>query len=218
MEYSLKLIGKTIAQARKSKGWSQDRLIEELSMLGVAIGRNRLSAIEQGKETKEPIGVDFLLAICKLLDMDIGHLFGEYREKTREVYEISAFTGLSEASINTLHQLATLPDKPGFRGVFVDGKQIQELSLLDDLITAKRFHPLFNAISMYLIYGLSFPQWRRPELSSEEYSKMKKWLDDCGLAITPKQEVCDMYLQNACDELKAIYKDVLAKGIGGNNG
>ena len=98
-------------------------------------------------------------------------------------------------------------------------KYIEELSLLDDLINSQRFHSLFSEIAEYLIYAGALPGQKhhklRNELTPEEYDKFIVWVNDSGLVIESKKKVCDMHLQNACDELKAVYKEVLERDGGG---
>lgn len=214
---TLKHVGKVIATERKKRHWTQEELITQLSMKDVNIGRNRLSSIENGKQTPEPIGADFLFAVCELFDCDVGFLFGDYPEKSKTVHDVCEYVGLSEESVNTLHQLSELPNKPGLRGVSLPGysNYIEETSLLDDLITSKHFHHFFSCLAEYLIYAGALPGRVHPqkvnELSEVEYSRFMKWANDRGLTIESKKKICDMHLQKACDLLKSIYKEVLER-------
>lgn len=107
MEYSLYKIGSRIADLRKEKGMSQEKFIEKLNHdYGFAIGRNKLSKIENGGDIV--LGVDisfeFLRCVASIFDCDIGYLIGEYQEKKLEVHQICEYTGLSEEVVAELHK------------------------------------------------------------------------------------------------------------------
>ena len=101
MEYDFRKMGDRIVNARKKeRKWSQDRFIEELNSRGVAIGRNRLSKIENGEQQYFDLG--FMLAVCDIFGWDMGYLLGEYGETTRDKYFICEYTGLSEKALDPL--------------------------------------------------------------------------------------------------------------------
>lgn len=85
---------------RKKAFRTQDDFIAALGEKGVPIGRNKVSAIENGTETQ--FTLPFLLACCDLFNCDMGFLLGEYGCKTRDTQFIQDETGLSEESINYL--------------------------------------------------------------------------------------------------------------------
>lgn len=94
-------IGDRIALLRKVKGLSQEQMVEALALVGVKIGRNRLSEIENGK--RNDIDFSFLKACSKMFDCDVGFLLCEYGEcKTADWQAINNATGLSEKSIGRL--------------------------------------------------------------------------------------------------------------------
>lgn len=100
MKYNFGEIGNRIRILRKTSGKNQDDFIETLNNYGINIGRNRLSLIENGD--RNHFSLDILLAVCEIFNCDMGYLLGEYNEKTRELHEISAITGLSETAIKKL--------------------------------------------------------------------------------------------------------------------
>lgn len=103
MEYSKSTflsMGEKIISARKERGLSQAAFIDLLGENGVKIARNRLSKIENGEEGH--FSLDFLLAVCRLFGWDMGYLFGEYEEKTKEKHLICQRTGLSEKAVDKL--------------------------------------------------------------------------------------------------------------------
>lgn len=156
-----------------------------------------------------------LKSLARLFNVSTDYILGLTDFTHVENEQINEITGLSNAAIEKLRLLNSRTNRLGERGVFADGIQIEEISLVDDLITSKRFHPLFNAISMYLIYGMSTPSLKPSNLEIDEYSKMYDYLRSRGLVITSKKDVREMYLQIACDELKAIYREISDTENGG---
>lgn len=101
MEYNFETSGKRIKFLRKSKGWSQEELAEQLSYIDVPITRGRIGSIEKGNQQK--FDLPFLLGCCRLFDCDIGYLLGEYNEgTTRDNQFIAQETGLGDAAIRRL--------------------------------------------------------------------------------------------------------------------
>ncbi len=105
MRYNFAEIGERIRLLRKSSGMNQDCFIEALNDRGVKVGRNRISCIENGE--RKHFSLAILLETCEIFGCDMGYLLGEYKERTRELREISNITGLSEASIIKLQKLKT---------------------------------------------------------------------------------------------------------------
>ena len=99
-EYSFEAIGKQIAKERKQRKISQDGFIELLNQRGISIGRNRLSAIENGKDSS--FSLNELFSICDIFQCDAGFLLGEYEEKTQDKHFIHQQTGLTETAIDCL--------------------------------------------------------------------------------------------------------------------
>lgn len=94
---------------RKQRFRNQDLFIEALSNENVPIGRNKISAIENGEQSH--FTLPFLLACCKLFHCDMGYLLGEYGDcKTRDDQFIHDTTGLSELSIKRLIGNRSIPE------------------------------------------------------------------------------------------------------------
>ena len=100
MKYNFNTIGAEIIKKRKDRKMSQEQFIEELANQGVKIARNRLSKIENGE--CKAFDLNFLLACCKIFDTDLGHVMGEYTEKTRDFAFVCKFTGLSEQAVDRM--------------------------------------------------------------------------------------------------------------------
>lgn len=204
-------IGKRISDERKRREMNQEKLLEELSYRGVSIGRNRLSDMENGVRDSfsGKHGLDILIALCSIFECDLGYLVGEYDEHTKSISDICKVTGLSEESVNALRLLNDRGHRLGDRGTFVDGEEIDELKILDYIITTNRFHPFISSLTKYLVYGKPKSKTPLPVLSDAEYEKMYEWVSKRGLVIDSRKNVCEMHLQSAADELKNIFREVL---------
>ena len=192
--------------------WTQGAVAKKI---GVDIKSYR--AWEQGKYLPDTVQ---LIRLAAVFGVSTDYLLGISPYTQVGNAEVMQITGLSEGSINTLRLLNSRGNRPGERGAYITGQQVEELSLLDDIITSDRFHNLFNNLSFYLVYGTSNPTPPYLDMSDKDYTKMQKWLSKRGLVLESKKNVCDMYLQTAADELKSIFREVLQKTIteGNENG
>ena len=84
MEIDYKVIGQRIREARKAKGWSQDKLSEEMDVTVVYISR-----VERGRSE---INLKRLVQISEVLGVGIeylitGSIVGDKRYLDKELYE-----------------------------------------------------------------------------------------------------------------------------------
>ncbi len=107
MEYVYYVIGQNIESARKNKGLTQPKLIEKLSEKNEkTISRNTLSKIERGDSSAyHTFRFDTLAAFSEILGCDIGHLIGEYQQRTRELADICDVTGYNADVIEFMTNL-----------------------------------------------------------------------------------------------------------------
>ena len=61
-----------------------------------------VNRIKQWERGENPVGLEFIPAICNVLHCDVGYLFGNYEERNHVVADIAHYTGLSELNINRL--------------------------------------------------------------------------------------------------------------------
>ena len=152
MEYNFYDIGERIRQMRKKQFRNQDEFIDALGKQGVPIGRNTVSAIENGDQAK--FTLPFLLACCSLFHCDIGYLLGEYSCKTRDIQFIHNETGLSEESISFLcHEKAW--------GLGQENAMVIDKLLYDcryhniDTLAKRRYRPILNLLDYFFKYSNS---------------------------------------------------------------
>ena len=149
MEYKYKEIGERISEERrklivkdkngKERKCSQSEFINEIKDRGGSIGRNRLSAIENGERAE--ITLDELILMSDMFKCDIGYLLGEYTERNATISQISRITGLSENSINKLITLRT-------KRLYNIAKVID--FLLDKTTLSREDNSLLSLLSHYL--------------------------------------------------------------------
>lgn len=102
MKYDFDKIGKRLQKERKEQKMSQDDLMERLKKEGVYIGRNKLSAIENGKADISGFDLNFLFKLCIIFNCDIGYLLCEYDTKHHVTADICENTGLSENAVEKI--------------------------------------------------------------------------------------------------------------------
>lgn len=93
-------IGKTIQQIRKSFGYTQEKLAEQIE-----ISTRYMSQIEQDRVTPS---YEVLIRFCNVLKIDIGEIFSPYLEKTQRKilpYELVGFETLKEEDKKTIEYL-----------------------------------------------------------------------------------------------------------------
>ena len=72
----MNLVGQRIREARSKAKLSQEQVVARLQSLGVDIDQTALSRIENGERQITDIEV---VAVCQILDQDIGDLFKNLR-------------------------------------------------------------------------------------------------------------------------------------------
>lgn len=102
-------IGDRIRNNRRKLKLSQEKLLEVLENKP-HFGRNTLSDLENGKpEAFAAVSLAQLNALCELFGCSIGHLLGEYDNKSADSKLVHDFTGLSESAIDYLHEKSQSP-------------------------------------------------------------------------------------------------------------
>lgn len=203
-------VGLRIARLRESRRLSQKQLSDELEKIGLKVRRETVTQWEAGtRDLKTEYTVklaDFFGVTC---DEILRGIKSENLSAAKE-------TGLSDGAITKLRQLSQAGERPGERGVYRYGYSIETLSVLSDLIESDYFHELFNNIEMYLISAGVLPdeayKSEEQDLTVEEYSRFYGWAKGRGLEVIPRKDAKELYLQEACDVLKDICREMLENG------
>ena len=203
-------VGLRIARLRESRGLSQKQLSDELEKIGLKVRRETVTQWEAGtRDLKTEYTVklaDFFGVTC---DEILRGIKSENLSATKE-------TGLSDGAITKLRQLSQAEERPGERGVYRYGDTVETLSVLSDLIESVHFHELFNSIGKYLISAGALPdeayKSEEQDLTVEEYSRFYGWAKGRGLEVILRKDAKELYLQEACDVLKDICREMLENG------
>ena len=203
-------VGLRIARLRESRRLSQKQLSDELEKIGLKVRRETVTQWEAGtRDLKTEYTVklaDFFGVTC---DEILRGIKSENLSATKE-------TGLSDGAITKLRQLSQAGERPGERGVYRYGYSIETLSVLSDLIESSRFYELFGSIGKYLISAGALPdeayKSEEQDLTVEEYSRFYGWAKGRGLEVIPRKDAKELYLQEACDVLKDICREMLENG------
>lgn len=101
-------IGNRLRQAREKKGYKRQQLCVELQKSTLSPGTKELnqSTLKQWELGTNAINIEWIPAICDVLGVDVGYLFGEYEGGTKEKTDVSAALNLSFHAIDTLFWLA----------------------------------------------------------------------------------------------------------------
>lgn len=93
--------------------------------------------LKQWEYGNNPISLEWIPAICDVLNCDVGYLFGDYPEKTREVSDICSITGLSSAAAKTII------------GEKYDGFRDTRIEALNFLLVSANFENALHEIVMF---------------------------------------------------------------------
>ena len=136
------MVGFRIRSARESKKLSRSALAELLvqnELCPAVTTRKNTSEIKTPAEAladrlkqweygNNPVDLEYLPAICKVLECDTGYLFAEYPEKSRISSDLCAVTGLSEQAVVALTELRNgIPVKKMFIDYLLRSEDLPQL-------------------------------------------------------------------------------------------
>lgn len=103
------IAGKQIFDARTNENLSRKRLCELLNNCECSHPEKEISedVIKMWELGKNALNIEWIPALCKVLNCDAGYIFGEHDEKTGITADVHEATGLTEDSILTLQALKT---------------------------------------------------------------------------------------------------------------
>ena len=90
--------------------------------------------LKQWEYGNNPISHEWIPAICDVLDCDVGYLFGEYKEKKREISDVCRTTGLNDDAV---YFMAALNEENNFTYASV-------LRAINALLSEERFDECFK--------------------------------------------------------------------------
>lgn len=136
MEYSKEVVGNIIKAEREKIGLSQSDLGKKISVVG-----KQVSNYEHGKLFPP---IDVLLKLCSVFDCELGYLLGEkqYAKGTKERTISADYLGLSEKSVEIIHDITSL-----FKGQpFSEKEGSMRGKVMDSIVQSKYFKSLITAV------------------------------------------------------------------------
>lgn len=188
---------KTLNSILAEKGIHQEDMAQAL---GISTGS--ISSYRNGK--KEP-RLSMIVKIADYLGVDCHYLMTGVQA---ENYVCSNELGLSEKAVNFLYQISH-PVGDNLFGAVVNGQVWPSIDIIDKLLSAQRFLGLTSELALFLIKGREEPAQIEEQPTLEELNRFHKWAKSRGLELIPKDDIREMHLQTACDDLKAIFHEIL---------
>ena len=136
------MVGLRIQSARKDKKLSRSALAELIvhnELCPAVTTRKNTSEIKTPAEAladrlkqweygNNPVDLEYIPAICRVLECDTGYLFAEYTEKNRVVSDLCSVTGLSEKAVESLYELRNkIPVKRKFIDYLLRSEELLQL-------------------------------------------------------------------------------------------
>jgi len=141
-----KIVGKRLEAARKRKGLSRPGLAALLLQhsrapieSNVCADTNLMAArLKQWEYGNNPVELEWIPAICDILECDTGYLFGEYEALQHPIADVCQETGLSKEAVKRLQQLAKVTNGSKL-GTVAKGYIIEEVEIISRLIESSLF-------------------------------------------------------------------------------
>lgn len=102
------IVGNRIREAREGMNYSRSDFCNLLSSERETQKPLMPDTLKQWEYGTNAVSIEWIPAICKVLDCDVGFLFAEYKCKHHETADASQVTGLSESAIEKLTTLYRL--------------------------------------------------------------------------------------------------------------
>lgn len=136
MKYSVESVGKIIRKERERIGFTQADLGIRLHITG-----KQISNYEKGLTTPP---TDILFMLCEVFNCELGYLLGEadYTDGSRLMAEMEKYTGLSKASLETIHWFTGI-DKDCY-GFGMESNAVRDI--LNRFLTEKKFKAVLSGL------------------------------------------------------------------------
>ena len=216
------VLGANMRRARKAAGLTLEAIAARLSGSqlapeGYIDGSRSLNAdtYKQWELGRNPVRIDWIPALCDVLDCDPGFLFGEYPQHHRHIADICTVTGLSEKAASNWKAHDYFGTGQGEKIPFPDQSGFTPSEVLSHLMESEAFWRVLGNISWWSKTGVL------------EASKQLDQYDptDSGIPIIPgifepnpaivpfKEDARELYMAAATkrfgDAVEEIFADLL---------
>lgn len=208
-----KTIGINIKRARKEKKLSMQAFADILAANRKApvlrgkpdtISVDRLKMWENGTN---PVELEWIPAICDVLGCDVGYLFGEYEELTRQVSDICKATGLSEDAVEAIRSMGDINLKDG----------VLHRAEFQEVISCMFEDPRFSSMIPHVIEAEQLrtsPEIDQDTTAMELTQSMGK-VESLGFVVLRREDARQFHLRQAAQVFLRVVSDI---GIGASNG
>ena len=208
-----KTIGINIKRARKEKKLSMQAFADILAANRKApvlrgkpdtISVDRLKMWENGTN---PVELEWIPAICDVLGCDVGYLFGEYEELTRQVSDICKATGLSEDAVEAIRSMGDINLKDG----------VLHRAEFQEVISCMFEDPRFSSMIPHVIEAEQLrtsPEIDQDTTAMELTQSMGK-VESLGFVVLRREDARQFHLRQAAQVFLSVVSDI---GIGTSNG
>ncbi len=147
-----KIVGQRLTKVRKARGLTRQGAVDALneSDRAPSFKCRKLLGIETYKKWEygeNPVDIEWFPSICAVYSCDMGFLFGDYEEFTKELAKIKSDTGLDQETASVLQFMkfqSDMEDKNGYFGLAASSTHA--LKALNCLIQNENNFYLLSAI------------------------------------------------------------------------
>ena len=154
-------LGLNIRKAREDAKLTRSALVERLCRSQLAPGNyadgGRLlkeDTLKQWELGRNSVRLDWIPALCEVLDCDPGFLFGEYPQHHRQTADICAATGLSEKAASNLKEYDYFYKVGGEKTNYPDRSGLTPSEVLSHLLESESFWRVLGNISQWTKTGV----------------------------------------------------------------
>lgn len=173
-----KLVGQRLTKVRKSRGLTRQGAVDALNENSRApsFENRKFLGIETYKKWEygeNPVDIEWFPSICEVYSCDVGYLFGNYEEFTKELAKIKADTGLDQETASVLRSIKSRSDMEDVSGAFgLAASSTHALRALNCLIQNENNFYLLSSIYSVLFgnYDILSIDYRNKEGHIEQLS------------------------------------------------
>lgn len=194
---------------------------EVASVTGIT--KSLIDDLESTLSNKRNVGYMTIKKLAEYYGVSSDYLLGlsETPSIDEDIQVACKVTGLSGEAIHCLQAIANafvgFRGKPRHEYAVKTNYEYSLLWILEQMIISDSFKIMLGELGHYFLYGGVLPDEalnKEPvDLKAKEYAKFNDWLEWKGMTWIKMEDVAEMYLQQAADELKAIYKKALEDNL-----
>lgn len=199
-------IGGRIAQAREKRGLSMQKLIDLINDDPSRPHPEKLLLFDRYKSWeygKNAIPLNWIPTLCKHLLCDVGYLFGEYNELTRQKSDICTATGFNTSAAHTIQNLDFVVGNRHF-AQFENGT-LSKRHILSQIIADDRIIQVLIAAKQAKSLKYTMRKNVDPDVTGDDFSQALFTLEEMNMVALRPDDSVNFYIQEA----GRIFMDIL---------